>query len=105
MDNQLLKDLATFTGTLNYHRCWLGYVYTDGVKYLAMKANCYQKKFPDIKFQIWELNVRESEGVVTMKEDSDLPFKVTQEIKHTDFPLDYIKLYFIEGVLLLASEY
>ncbi len=108
MDKELFnKELAGFTETEAHHKCWLGFVFTDGVKFLAEKGRCYwlldvigsyQKKLEDSTFQIWELKVEDSEGVVTMKEDSNLPVKITQKIKYTDFCLDYIKLYFIDGV-------
>lgn len=114
MEKELLKkELAGFTGTEAYHRCWLGFVFTDGVKFLAEKGRCYwlldvigsyQNKLEDSTFQIWELKVDKGEGVVTMREDSNLPVRITQQIKYTDFCLDHIKLYFIDGVLLLPSE-
>ena len=50
-------------------------------------------------FQVWELKVdlEKKKAVLTMKEDSDTPELVRQEISHTDFPLDYIKFYVEEG--------
>lgn len=108
-----LKELDMFTGTENYYKHWAGFgVYTDGVLYLAEKANAYwlldaifsyRRKE---SFQLWELKVNKDKScILTMKEDSDSPILVKQEIEWTDFPLDYIKLYLIDGVLLLPSEY
>ena len=115
MDKKLFEsELAGFTGTESYHKCWLGFVFTDGVKFLAEKGRCYwlldiigsyQPKLEGSHFQIWELKVEKGEGVVTMREDSNLPVKITQKINYTDFCLDHIKLYFIDDVLLLPSEY
>ena len=45
-------DLMQFIGTENYWRHWLGFNYTDGVKYLAEKGEAYwqlsakSKKYP-----------------------------------------------------------
>lgn len=104
-------DLNMFTGTGKYFKHWLGIVYTDGVKYVAESAGAYwlidlvasyRRKEP---FQVWELTVKNGKATATMREDSNEPILVCQEIAYTDFPLDYIKLYLIDGVLLLPSEY
>lgn len=115
METKLLTqaDLDQFTGTEQYHQHWMRQiVYTDGVKYMADAGGAYwlidvvasyQRKEP---FQIWELKVKPNKScVVTMREDTGEPAKVRQEIPHTDFPLESIKLYLIDGVLLLPSEY
>jgi hypothetical protein len=116
---ELSLNLEQFIGTEQWWKHWLpGLVYTDGVKYLAEQAGAhwlidvvasYRRKEP---FQIWELKVCPSPengtsraATVTMIEDTDQPELVRQEIPYTDFPLDYIKLYLIDGVLLLPSEY
>jgi len=106
------SDLSQFYGTEHYYKHWLGCVYTDGVKYMAEKAQAYwlldvvfsyRRKEP---FQIWELKkTGTTTAIVTMKEDTNEPILVSQEIPRTDFPLDEIKLYLIDGVLLLTSEY
>ena len=87
-------------------------VFTDGVKYMAEVSGSYwlidvvasyRRKEP---FQIWELKVKPDKScVVTMREDTGQPTKVRQEIPYTDFPLESIKLYLIDNVLLLTSEY
>ena len=107
-----LMDLEQFTGTENYYKhLFSGWCYTDGVKYLAEKSQAYwlidaifsyRRKEP---FQVWTLTKEGSKAVLTMVEDTDLPEKVRQEIPYTDFPLASIKLYLIDKVLLLPSEY
>ena len=59
----------------------------------------------DPSFQVWKLEVNRenSTGVVHGYNDTELI--VTQVIPYTDFPLDEIKLYLIDGVILLPSEY
>lgn len=106
-------DLSQFIGTEQYHQHWMQQlVFTDGVKYMADAGRAfwlidvvasYRRKEP---FQIWELKVKPDKScIVTMKEDTDEPNLVKQEIPYTDFPLESIKLYLIDGVLLLPSEY
>lgn len=113
---KLLDNLKQFTGTEQYHRITLGkLVVTDGIKYLVDKAQChwlmdivesYQHKLKEVPFQIWCLKVNEDDSaVVTCKEDSDQPNLVKQEIGYTDFPLDEIEFYCIDGVILLKTEY
>ncbi len=117
-ETEIKSELASFTGTEQYFRHWMRFVYTDGVKYLAERCGCYwlldaigsyqhKPKIKTAPFQIWTLNVNNEEksAVLEMKEDSGQPVLVRQEIKYTDFPLSEIKLYYIEGVLLLTSEY
>ena len=116
MDKTLTSsELNQFSGTENWYRHWLGILYTDGVKYLAEKANAYwlidavasyQNGLKDVPFQSWTLTVKEDHSaVLQMQEDSDVPAKIEQFIEYSDFPLDHIRLYFIDGVLLLPSEY
>ena len=112
------EKLAQFTGSDNVYWHAVGeMVFTDGVKFLADVAQCYwlldiigsyliDPKIRELPFQIWELKVNEdNSAVVTMKEDTDLPKVVRQEIPFTDFPLKEIKFYFTQAILMLPSEY
>jgi len=109
------QDLSQFTGTENYYSYLMGLKLTDGVKYMVEKAGAYwlldaiaraQMKHQSIPFQLWEL-IKDGKGgaILTMKEDSNQPELVRVKIRYTDFPLERIKLYLIEKVLLLPSEY
>ena len=117
---ELKKNLAYFTGTEAYHKFSIlsNLVITDGVKYLADKAGAYwlldiiasyQKQCMKDEmlrdFQIWTLTAKDNEGEVTCKKDSGYPPFIKQKIPYTDFPLDEIKLYCINNVILLTSEY
>jgi len=110
--DQIEINLRQYCGTEQY---WtndvLCFSYTDGVKemwemceayWLLTTISSYRRKE---QFQIWELKKTGTSAVLTMKEDSDEPVLVRQKIEYTDFPLDEIKLYLIDGVLLLTSEY
>ena len=106
-------ELNQFRGTEHYYQHWTKIlVFTDGIHYLAEKAGAYwlidaiasyRRKEP---FQVWMLKVKEDKSaVLTMQEDTGQPVKVRQVIPFTDFPLDEIKLWLIDGVLILPSEY
>jgi hypothetical protein len=110
-------DLDQFIGTQQWWAHWTKRItFTDGVKYLAETAGAFwlvdaiaswqiERKE---HFQLWELHVNRDEtpmAVLTMREDCDQPELIRQEISYTDFPLEKIKLYLIDGVLLLPSEY
>lgn len=123
---QLLVDLAQFTGTINYYRFWLGItLLTDGVKYLADEAGChwlldaigsYQPELAchaDTRLhemQFWTLKVyADKSAELTCVADSNEPPAVTQRIEWTDFPLPEIQIwvssYDKERIALLPSEY
>ena len=130
-----LSELSRFTGTSGYHKNWTGFRYTDGIKHLAEKAGAYWlidaiasyqyklKRDPDLaRFQLWILSVaKEGERKYPFIEiENDMGCALTcwrdtpkegikppviQQIEYTDFPLIEVRLYVIDGVLLLPSEY
>lgn len=106
--------LAQCYGTMQY---WKGqllpFKYTDGVKtmwemcdayWLLIAIGSYRRKE---SFQVWELKVNQDtkKAVLTMCEDSGKPYKVTQKIPYTDFPLDKMELWIEDGVLILPNEH
>jgi hypothetical protein len=110
---EILNGLSQSIGTAGYWKNqMLSFQYTDGIKFLhesseaywlLISISSYKRKEP---FQLWELKVNDDKSaVLTMKEDSDEPNLVEQNIPFTDFPLDAISLYLIDGILLLPSEY
>ena len=116
---QIKSSLAHFYGTEAYHRftALSKLVLTDGAKYIAEECQAYwlmdviasyQKKCMRDEmlkdFQVWTLKVNDREGVVTCERDTD-DIAIKQKIPYTDFPLDEIKLYCINGVIMLTSEY
>ena len=115
----LETDLAQFFCTDNWWKHWTGRInYTDGVKFLAEKAGAfwlidlvasYQgARLRQEEFQIWILTVdreKTSMAVATCQADTNAPVLVRQEIDHTDFPLPSIKLWLVNGALMLPSEY
>ena len=103
-------------GTEHYFAHFTGLKFTDGVKGVADAAGAYwlidiigSYQNPDlkrVKFQVWNLKVNpDNSAVVTMREDSDKPILVKQEIHMTDFPLESIDMWLIDSVLILPGEY
>jgi hypothetical protein len=89
-------------------------VATDGVIALAEAADCYwlldvigsyqRNKRLDQSFQVWKLTVNQDRSA-TVQGYNDTESIVTQEIASTDFPLDELKLFVVDGVVMLPSEY
>ena len=115
---KIIHELNQFTGSTILYKHWLGLKYTEGIKYLADSTNCYwlldaiashqTKKFlsnPNLReFQIWYLQVKENSGILICEWDTNQEV-LRQEVLYTDFPLPNIKLYLVEKVLMLPSEY
>ena len=117
----LLQNLAQFSGSteyFNYNFFGFGVHLTEGVKYLADKAECYwlidailsyQGKAEVRKegFQVWRLckiGVDDLKFILSGDDGNGNAFAV-QKIQFSDFPLDSIKLYFCDNVLMLPEEY
>lgn len=115
---EILEILNHATCTESYYKFspFPGFpVITDGVLMLAESAECYwlldvigshqNNQELDKSFQVWKLiaDTENSCGVVQGYNDTTLI--VSQEIPFTDFPLEEIKLYLIDGVILLPREY
>lgn len=115
------KDLAQFTGSLvQYVHPFFGYKYTEGVRYLAEAGGAWwlldaiyswqSQLLPNHKqlgeFQLWTLTVADDQTAeLVCQEDTASEVLASQQIEYTDFPLDSIKIYLIEGIMLLPSEY
>ena len=110
----LNDQFKNFYGTENYYKHWKG-VFTDGIKEMAEQFKAYllidvvfsyqDKKISLIPFQIWEITSTGDKATVEMKEDTDQPVLVSQKIPFTDFPGGIFKMYLIDNVLMLPSEY
>jgi hypothetical protein len=111
------EDLSQFTGSENWyqHSLLKSVFYTDGAKYVAQRGKAYWlldliasaqcvKKVKQEEFQVWTLKVNDHKGVITA-DDGDGRVIYSQKIEFTDFPLDEIKFYFVNSIILLPSEY
>lgn len=114
---KLLASLAMHTGSECVFRHWTGrLVYTEGVEDLAQQAGAYwlidlvaswtiDGAMRDEEFVVWNLTVNAVRTAVAVADDGNGRELARQDIEYTDFPLDEIKLYLIDGTLLLPSEY
>jgi len=112
---EISNELAHCTGTQCYYKYMFGLKLTEGSKAMADLCQAYWlldviasylPKAKDKDFVLCKLKLNKNGGAkFTMQEDSGITAFVTQEIPFTDFPLDEIKLYLIDNVLLLPSEY
>lgn len=113
---QLRHELAIFTGTEHYYRHGLArnVVYTDGVQHFAESAGAYW--FLDIlatepvilaqakEFAVATLKVAGDKAVLSVTDGNDHEV-YTRDISFTDCPPGEWQFYFIDGVILLPSEY
>ncbi len=114
----LTDELAQFHGSEQLYLHWLGGRFTEGVKHLADRAGAYwlidaifshQRGRVRLEpFQVWRLD-RLPEGGAKLHAWTDTPnasrWLKTQTIEYTDFPLDQIDLWLVDGVLMLPTEY
>ena len=120
--NTLNWNISQFRGTQEYHKHLFPgkspLLLTDGCKYIRDHCNAYwlfdslliyqdHKSLRDVNFQVWEFRrlKKDLSWVLTCREDSDKKPIITQFIEFSDFPLDSIKIWVIDKVALLPSEY
>ena len=114
----LTEELKVFTGSDTFirHGMYRAFVFTEGVKYLAEKAQCwwlvddillYQSDpaIKDLRFQTWILKKSDSGAAVLRVEDGDEKHVKSFDVRFTDFPMSEFTLWLVGGTLLLPSEY
>lgn len=116
---ELLRDLAQFTGTEHYYRMLPRFVVTDGVKYLMDQAGCYwlaqlmgshllEMDTDENAFTVLELKRSGAGAVITIGDGNDHVI-AHQVVEYTDFPFDEFRLYGCWAgefwVGMLTSEY
>jgi len=114
------ENLLSFTGTGQYHLHTLpgglSLLLTDGCHYIRENAAegaywlfdlilSWQMKLKNQRFQVWKLTVREDQSASIICEDGNKNFLASQEIPYTDFPINQITIWVIDGVAILPSEY
>ena len=112
------SDLAQFTGSENWYRHGINrnVLYTDGAQHVAEHGGAYwlldeiaiiqpyNKAVAAEEFQVWKLAVRPDRTATLTCDDGNGNIVFTKEIKHTDFPLDEITLYFTNNVIHLPAS-
>ncbi len=110
------NDLEQFTGTETWWKHALsGYTYTDGIKYLAEKAQAYwlidkiliitryKKKLQE--WGSWTLTVNKDKTALLVCDDGNGNKLFSEKIDYTTFPLEKVSVWFENGVLILPSEH
>jgi hypothetical protein len=122
LTNIIRNKLKQFHGTKNYHKHLFPgkspIMLTDGCKYLREVCQAYwlfdailsyqsESILKGVNFQIWELKHLSTNLTwqLTCKSDTGKIPLIRQSIEFSDFPIDYIKIWVIDKVALLPSEY
>ena len=116
IQRDLNDEFKQCTGTEAYYNGFANMIkFTDGIKIMADKFQAYwlidvvasyqNNKAKGIPFQIWTIKSNSNTAVVEMIEDTEQPVLIRQKIPFTDFPEGILKMYCIDNILLLPSEY
>ncbi len=110
-----INELKQFSGTENWYKHLSGYLYTDGVQYVAQEGGAYwlidkilfttKTKNNLQEFGVWKLRVNEDKSAILICEDGNYNELYREQIEWTDFPLESIELWFENSVLILPSEH
>jgi hypothetical protein len=103
---EINANLAQCCGTEDYHKHWLGFFYTDGVKFLSDNAEAhwlldiigsYQPKcrkdnmLRDMQFWTLKVNADKTATLTCERDSGDVAFR--KEIPFTYFPLAEVKIW------------
>jgi hypothetical protein len=121
--NKIKVELQQFIGSETFYKIPLiGTRFTDGIKYLADTAECFwlvtdasviakslmnKSYFVTVDFKRLSEKEREEkqcEALIHYSDGNDKIFE-THRYNVTDFPLDELRLFFVENTLMLPSEY
>ena len=122
IDTDIRNELKQFHGTSAYHKHLFPgkspIFLTDGCKYVRDVCKAYwlfdailsyqcDKILRGVNFQVWELKQlrKDISWLLTCREDTGKKPLIMQSIEFSDFPLDYIKIWVIDKIALLPSEY
>ncbi len=113
----LAAELNAFSGSLDRYRHWTHQlIFTPGVEHLAKAAGAcwlidavashqFSARLKGEPFQVWTLSCNSDRSADLVCRDGDGNELARQRIDWTDFPMDSVAVWLIEGTLLLPSEY
>ena len=121
-DTDIREELKQFHGTQEYHKHLFPgkspILLTDGCKYIRDACKAYwlfdailsyqcEQRLRGVNFQVWELRQlrKDLTWQLTCREDTGKKPLIRQSIEFSDFPIDNIKIWVIDRVALLPSEY
>jgi len=120
---RLESYLGSFHGSETIYKIpLLGTFYTEGIKYLAEAAECFwlvtdvsviakglKDRSPFITIAIRIISGKEKEsigyGAIIRYSDGNDHILETQKYHLADFPMERLRLYFVNDTLLLPGEY
>jgi len=119
-DKEDLEALHQFNGTTKYYE-YIGMNVTDGIIYLVENGYSWfvsdaiftiyfdiriKKHLKKDKFLVIRLKVnRKNKTAIVMFEDGNNNVLVSHVYNHTDAKVEELVLYYVDGVLMLNSEY
>lgn len=121
--NEILEGLQQFHGSEKLYKIPLtGTRYTDGLKFLANAAECYwlitdtsiiakslmkKSSFITVDFKRLPVDKQDYSGYEAEIIYGDGNDNVLESYRYefTDFPLDELRLYFVDNTLMLPTEY
>jgi hypothetical protein len=116
---EIQKQLRQFHGSNHYYNHSLAngtrILLTDGAAFIREQGECYwlfdfiaaYQTHKDIKgqiFQIWKLQKQNLAWEISC-EDGNKNILYTRRIEFSDFLLDKITIWFVDGVAMLPTEY
>ena len=117
-NNQLKLELKHFSGSDQFYRhpIYRAYISTDGVQYLAEKGQAHwlvdfifihqsKRQLKGQAFQVWNIKVSDADKATFTVEDGNHNKLIELKIPFTDFPLNELTLWLVNGTLMLPSEY
>ena len=115
---EILEALTCFHGTSSYYKHQLlpsvSIKLTDGCNYLREACKCYwlfdvivsyQLEQSTEEFQVWKLTKLKGNEYKIIGEDGNNNVLITQIIPYSDFPLESITIWLVDGVAMIPSEY
>lgn len=117
--NEIQQELEYFTGTFGYHKHAIGNVellLTNGCDYIRREAGAFwlfdailsyqtHEEVKGLYHQVWRLVRLPDESWKLICEDGNNNPVVQQDIEYSDFPLPGFRIWVIDGVALLPTEY
>jgi hypothetical protein len=117
---EIKQTLEGFTGTTQYYMHYfpqgLKILLTDGCDYIREKCEAYwlfdailsfqlKSQIREEPFQVWKLQKQPDNSWELLCEDGNKKVIAVQAIEYSDFPLDEIIIWLVDGVAMLPSEY
>jgi len=112
MEDLTLGKLGQFTGTEAYHNM-MGVYVTDGIIYLMENGYSWfvidavaviKYKLSNQEFLSIKLKVRDGKAVMTIT-DGNKKKLYSQKYEWTNAEVNELQLFYVDGVLMLPSEY